>query len=112
MLTLESLAYTLNHIYLEDRKVKTYEIMESDNNLMAAEPELLYGKAEKNKASIDSSIYSVLPFTLVPALFIRQRDTMVARAVGVTPYCPLNAHFGINIRNLVSSLLRQVTSHP
>ena len=26
MQTLESLAYTLNHIYLEDRKVKTYEI--------------------------------------------------------------------------------------
>ena len=49
MLTLESLAYTLNHIYLEDRKVKTYEIPESDNNLMAAEPELLYGKAEKTK---------------------------------------------------------------
>ena len=49
MQTLESLAYTLNHIYLEDRKVKTYEIPESDNNLMAAEPELLYGKAEKTK---------------------------------------------------------------
>ena len=46
MQTLESLAYTLNHIYLEDRKVKTYEIAESDNNLMAAEPQPSYGKAK------------------------------------------------------------------
>ena len=46
MQTLESLAYTLNHIYLEDRKVKTYEIPESDNNLMAAEPEPTYGKTK------------------------------------------------------------------
>ena len=36
MQILESLAYTLNHIYLEDRKVSTYEMPESDNNLMAA----------------------------------------------------------------------------
>ena len=46
MQTLESLAYTLNHIYLEDQKVKTYEIPESDNNLMAAEPEPTYGKTK------------------------------------------------------------------
>jgi hypothetical protein len=46
MQTLESLAYTLNHIYLEDCKVKTYEIPESDNNLMAAEPEPTYGKTK------------------------------------------------------------------
>ena len=47
--TLESLAYTLNYIFLEDRKVKKYEMQESDNNLMAAEPEPLYGKEEKAK---------------------------------------------------------------
>ena len=46
MQTLESLAYTLNHIYLEDRKVKTYEISENDNNLIAAEPQPSYGKAK------------------------------------------------------------------
>ena len=46
MQTLESLAYTLNHIYLADRKVKTYEISESSNNLMAAEPEPSYGKTK------------------------------------------------------------------
>ena len=46
MKTLESLAYTLNHIYLEDRKVKTYEIPEGNNNLMAAEPEPTYGKTK------------------------------------------------------------------
>lgn len=33
MQTLESLAYTLNHIFLEDRKVRTYEIPDSDSNL-------------------------------------------------------------------------------
>ena len=36
----------LNHIYLEDRKVKTYEMPESGSNLMAAEPEPSYGKAK------------------------------------------------------------------
>ena len=46
MQTLESLAYTLNHIFLEDRKVKTYEITENDS-LMAAESKPLYGNAEK-----------------------------------------------------------------
>ena len=45
--TLESLVYTLNHIFLEDRKVKTYQIAENDNNFMAAEPEVSYGKIDK-----------------------------------------------------------------
>ena len=45
--TFESLAYTLNHIFLEDRKVKTYQIAENDNNFMAAEPEVSYGKIDK-----------------------------------------------------------------
>ena len=44
--TLESLAYTLNHIYLEDRKVKTYDISDESETLMAAEPEETYGKPE------------------------------------------------------------------
>ena len=44
MHTLESQAYTLNHIFLQDRRVKTYEIPETDGNLMAAEPETPYGK--------------------------------------------------------------------
>ena len=50
MQTLESLAYTLNHIYLEDRKVKTYEIPESGNNLIAAEPRTFI---RKSKTSIE-----------------------------------------------------------
>ena len=45
--TFESLAYTLNHIFLEDRKVKTYQIAENDNSFMAAEPEVSYGKIDK-----------------------------------------------------------------
>lgn len=40
--TLESLAYTLNYIFLEDRKIKTYEISETNGILMAAEPEMEY----------------------------------------------------------------------
>lgn len=40
--TLESLAYTLNYIFLEDRKIKTYEIFETNDILMAAEPEMEY----------------------------------------------------------------------
>lgn len=40
--TLESLAYTLNYIFLEDRKIKTYEISETNDILMAAEPEMEY----------------------------------------------------------------------
>ena len=46
MQTLESLAYTLKHIYLEDRKVSTYEMPESDNNLMAAGPKPLHMNTE------------------------------------------------------------------
>ena len=45
--TLESLAYTLNHIFLEDRRVKNYPIVESNDILMAAEPEMPYGKTDK-----------------------------------------------------------------
>ena len=41
--TLESLAYTLNHIYLEDREIKTYKMPEQDDSLMAAEPQSQYG---------------------------------------------------------------------
>lgn len=41
--TLESLAYTLNHIYLSDRSVKQYEIQE-DNQLLAAESDYDYIK--------------------------------------------------------------------
>ena len=69
MQTLESLAYTLNHIYLEDRKVRTYEIPEIDNNLMAAEPEPSYGKA---KHPSDCPDYSILLFTLVPFIFSKR----------------------------------------
>ena len=42
--TLESLAYTLNHIFLEDRKIKTYELSDTDSTLVAAEPEVTYGR--------------------------------------------------------------------
>lgn len=40
--TLESLAFTLNHIFLEDRKIKTYTISEDEDTLMAAESEVEY----------------------------------------------------------------------
>lgn len=40
--TLESLAFTLNHIFLEDRKIKIYTISEDEDTLMAAEPEMEY----------------------------------------------------------------------
>lgn len=36
--TLESLAYTLNRIFLEDHEIKTYSIPENDDRQMAAEP--------------------------------------------------------------------------
>lgn len=49
MQTLESLAYTLNHIFFEDRKVKAYEMPESDDGLMAAESRLPYEKIENAK---------------------------------------------------------------
>ena len=41
-LTLESLAFTLNHIFLEDRKIKTYNTSEDEDMPMAAEPEVEY----------------------------------------------------------------------
>lgn len=40
--TLESLAFTLNHIFLEDRKIKIYTISEDEDTPMAAEPEMEY----------------------------------------------------------------------
>lgn len=40
--TLESLAFTLNHIFLEDRKIKTYTISEDEDTPMAAESEVEY----------------------------------------------------------------------
>lgn len=40
--TLESLAFTLNHIFLEDRKIKTYNTSEDEDMPMAAEPEMEY----------------------------------------------------------------------
>ena len=49
MQTLESLAYTLNHIFLEDRKVKAYGMPESDDGLMAAESRLPYEEIENAK---------------------------------------------------------------
>lgn len=47
--TLESLAYTLNHIYLEDREVKTDQITEQPDSLMAAEPDIPYGETDKSQ---------------------------------------------------------------
>ena len=41
--TLESLAYTLNHIYLKDRSIVRYEFPE-EIPIIAAEPEPEYGK--------------------------------------------------------------------
>jgi len=40
--TLESLAFTLNHIFLEDRKIKTYTTSEDEDIPMAAESEVEY----------------------------------------------------------------------
>lgn len=37
--TLSSLAFTLNHIFLQDHKVKRYELPEDNDYAMAAEPE-------------------------------------------------------------------------
>lgn len=42
--TLESLAYTLNHIFLEDRKPRTYAMPDTDNAFTAAEAEEVYGE--------------------------------------------------------------------
>ena len=35
-------AFTLNHIFLEDRKLRTYEQPNTTDSLMAAEPEAVY----------------------------------------------------------------------
>ena len=43
--TLEALEYTLCHIYLEDRRIKSYETTEEEYN-MVAEPAEDYGKSE------------------------------------------------------------------
>ena len=43
----ESLAYALSHIFLEDRKIRTYQITESNNNFMVAEPKVAYGQTDK-----------------------------------------------------------------
>ncbi len=40
--TLESLAYTLNHIFLEDRKIRKYELPDTNDTPIAAEPEAVY----------------------------------------------------------------------
>lgn len=40
--TLESLVYTLNHIFLEDRKLRTYEQTDAVDPLMAVESEVVY----------------------------------------------------------------------
>lgn len=45
--TLESLAYTLNHIFLEDRMAKPYSLPEHEDSRMAAEPETEYGKTDE-----------------------------------------------------------------
>ena len=45
--TLESLAYTLNHIFLEDRKIRTYDLPDINNTPMVAEPEVTYGRKEQ-----------------------------------------------------------------
>ena len=50
MQTLKSLAYTLNHIYLENHKVRTYETPKTHSNFMAAEPEPTYGKPNPDKS--------------------------------------------------------------
>ncbi|WP_042371996.1 very short patch repair endonuclease [Bacteroides neonati] len=47
MQTLESLVYTLNHIFLEDRKIKAYKIVENYDSLMVAESEVAYGETNK-----------------------------------------------------------------
>ena len=40
--TLESLAYTLNYIFLEDRKLRTYKQPDTVDTLLAAEAEVAY----------------------------------------------------------------------
>lgn len=43
--TLEALEYTLYHIYLEDRRIKSYETTEEEYS-MVAEPVESYGKSK------------------------------------------------------------------
>lgn len=45
--TLESLAYTLNHIFLEDRKTRTFSLPEHEDRRMVAESVAEYGKVEE-----------------------------------------------------------------
>jgi len=45
--TLESLVYTLSHIFLEDRKVKSYEDSKENLSIMAAEMPLEYDTKEQ-----------------------------------------------------------------
>lgn len=47
--TLESLAYTLNHLYLEDHRVRRHEESKPEQVTMAAEPLSTYGNAEEEK---------------------------------------------------------------
>lgn len=42
MQTLESLAYTLNHIFLEDRKYRVYKLTNTIDSLKSAEPAVFY----------------------------------------------------------------------
>lgn len=44
MQTLESLAYTLNSIFLADRKVKAYQLSNDEEGLMAAEQNMFFDK--------------------------------------------------------------------
>ena len=49
--TLQSLEYTLNHIFIEDHKVRRYELPEEEM-MMAAEPEVSikqYGIADNER---------------------------------------------------------------
>lgn len=46
MQTLESLAYTLNYIFLEDRKIKTYNVVKTSDIILAAEDYEIYSREE------------------------------------------------------------------
>lgn len=59
METLDSLAYTLNHIFLEDRKIRTYQIAETNDSLMVAEPETPYGKTPNDICPIECSSFFI-----------------------------------------------------
>lgn len=47
--TLESLEYTLNHIYLQDRSIRYPQPPEDEESSMAAEPEAEFGSSAKSK---------------------------------------------------------------